>query len=58
MLKGYSNTVATFLREWNKRVMLHFHITLIRLKELHLRWSTSSVPPKNSVQVGIQLGIC
>jgi len=58
MLKDHPDALATFFRERNKQVMLHFYITLICLKELHLRWSTSTITPKNSVQADIQFAIC
>lgn len=46
MFKYDPNTFVTFLQEWNKQIMLNFHITLISPNELHLRWSTSSIPPQ------------
>ena len=58
MLKDYPNALATCLRQRDKQVMLYFYIGLICLKEFHLCRSTSSIPPKNSVQADIQLAIC
>jgi len=58
MLKSHPNTLAPLLGERNKQIMLNLHITLIRLKKHHLRWSTSSISSKNSVYAHIKLGIC